>query len=1505
MNTIRQSVRPKHQVLILKCYPKLGRNNQEARPNSSELSYLLYYASTRRSKLQKVGQFLERRTARDVGRGRTGNVQVTLQILRALIEKCPRDLSLFAPFVLRILRNILRSGDIQSCEDTVETFEAFCRHQDPAILAADQEYLKQYEEIVSIYAVFASKDTPVQTKGPTSVPIAVRYRETGLEALKAVVSSESLSADTSKQLGLIVPVVLENLYSKHGSHLALLQAREQEKERLEKEQAFKRRQSSSTMRTAETDEADPIAASGTTADADKLAEEEVGCLALSVLRVIFNVVNRSQLRIATAAVVRFLTKRIEPQPSTKNGFRNLPENDWSVALFDIICRSAPVQDHFVILVSTVETLVRSPIVEADLPKQLLLATIIGCLLSSDINFIGLSIMDVLIGFVQHILLILQLGGQDSALVPHGQQADVIGNEGFPSTSQQRMASTNFQASPVVEIVKDPSQTRVELLEQLRRCIADLATHIYYTDQISDMVSAILSRLKPSSRSSITNSASAIENPIGTVDAIADSASINEKPNTDGFFSFDTARVTAMLAVKDILMVANKRDSQGSLVAGNRNRISFSVWEGTQWLLRDPNYLARRAYVDALLTWLKFETTRKDLEVKDKRLASQGKNGKNGDTLAKRAASNASREKGLKSVRSSFLQLLHLAIYENAQQYCDVESEILLLHLLLASLVQKLGVNAARSGLPMIWRLQEDIPTLENPIHKIHIGSLVHGYLWALIEYFNLEGPRIENEIQREIARRRTAGLWAKSIQIPLLSLDKTLSVPATPLADTLSSSIVLSASLKPFDHREALVDHISATYGASISSPPSSPPGSPGRSSISMPGLASSYISMQTSTNGPPQLPVKIREQLLSDWSRESCIATTASDSPSSSSVTGSRTGKSVGGPRQQLLTTNGDTTDNVPPLLHNESRFYSTHHPYGQHHQSKSPNRGSLLDSSSTSRSTPRVDDLKRFLASPVMVGGAGGAFPIVLHRARSRRDADPDDTASDSMVSAGEVSASEYSYRGTPTPSQRVAGAKDGMDDTLARERGDADASYEALLLSQRRASEYQDTIGDAPELSPSPNVATFPASISSRPQTASPEKPDSAEGYASSPSREANVVPTSPPRPSSALGHYHVTADEAPIPEPESAASDVPPVPPLPRGLSTQNYNIPGAFPQTPGLDGPNSAFGEVENRQAEALQTTSPPPTDSDHTVPPPRPTIKSPPPDPQASLVAKATSATLAATTTDTTKPAAPPSQPQTLAQPHASHSRSTSADLANTQEASDERSAMALLRGAQQQLARADDRTAAKTSGRTGSPVRDHAGSYFQETGLGAERPVTPTSLRSGGSPARRRESPSKGRDGRAAGLGGVAMTTGLRPTTPTKSALKKTTMASTVADSERGTASPMSGTTSTTDAPQTRAQAQARARSLSGGAARKKAVVTTGVGEGKKRGAESLGRKSGKAAAVGVREGGRGRERGRGRIDVRELLGGIDGGGKTAGFDDGGMGGGLGRERPVSRPPY
>lgn len=74
MNAIQERCRPKHQVLVLKCYPRTRKGAVDVKPNSSELSYLLFYATSRRSKIHKIGAFLEKKTASDVWRVRIGYV---------------------------------------------------------------------------------------------------------------------------------------------------------------------------------------------------------------------------------------------------------------------------------------------------------------------------------------------------------------------------------------------------------------------------------------------------------------------------------------------------------------------------------------------------------------------------------------------------------------------------------------------------------------------------------------------------------------------------------------------------------------------------------------------------------------------------------------------------------------------------------------------------------------------------------------------------------------------------------------------------------------------------------------------------------------------------------------------------------------------------------------------------------------------------------------------------------------------------------------------------------------------------------------------------------------------------------------------------------------------------------------------------------------------------------------------------------------------------------------
>jgi protein EFR3 len=897
-------------------------------------------------------------------------------------------------------------------EESIPTFETYCKHLDASSWAADKEHSQRFLHIVQTYTTFASKEAMTGLKVPPSPPVAIRWRTAGLKAIRSIVGSEVFAAETGQQLSIVMPVILENLYSDAEDILASLQQRAQTGEKVDMEKARHRRLSMATVTTVDTVDANPVTASGTTADADKEAEDEVRALAVRCLKHIFAAgtgSNRGQIRLATALTLRYIASRNPPtmtvaQTSPYSG----KQGNWATSLIEAVAKWTPVQDRFIIVVTAMETLVRSPIAESTLEKQLTLATMIDWLLSSSINLIGLSVMDVLLGFIQHTLLLLQLGGRDSKVAPHPQQTDGLHpfrHAGEPERGPTQSVSEST-ASPI----------RHELLLRLQKCIGDLATHIYYTDQISDMMTAILARLKPSAQSDVASTSAAIDDPAAAARAIAKSASLQEDPSTDGFFSFATARVMALRAVKDILVTANFRKSTTGAAAEARSRVGVQVWEGTQWLLRDEDRDVRYAYVDALLTWLKLETNKTDLHLpkdgprKPKPAKKPGAENEEAK-VAKRAVSGASRREN-KPTKSTFLQLLHLAIYDNALDTPEIDSDILLLHLLLTNLIERLGVNAVRPGLPMIFRLQEVVLNNESEDAakaKVNVASLVHGYLWALTEKFDFETTRIGSEINAEIARRKRNALWLDKVRFPPMPVDQVVSAsrlnekPSVIPEDTVGT-------IKPYLNRFDLVLEIANAYDNSRVDPLSSPPASPGRV-FSVPSLGFGYgygISPGPRPSPEHQMPQKVKDEMLFDWSRESCIAAVEKESTKTASISGSRTGTGSG--VRNHLTVNGaifggnDSDADSPTTAHHEG-IKGESPAYGLigglanlHKLRRTSTNGSPrpLTNSSSRDSMVRVTDLKRALSGYNSGGRHASPLRRPVSRSRSQHSMD-----SDSMIS------------------------------------------------------------------------------------------------------------------------------------------------------------------------------------------------------------------------------------------------------------------------------------------------------------------------------------------------------------------------------------------------------------------------------------------------------------------------------------------------------------------------
>jgi len=917
-------------------------------------------------------------------------------------------------------------------EESIPTWESYCRHIDAASLAADQERTKQYMSLVQQYAASATVDQSTAATPAQSTPTSTRWRTIALKTIRAVVGSDAMAVETTEQLNVVTPVILENLDLERGGSLAPLQERASTGEKQSFEMARRRRMSTATVPSVDEISTDPANAAETTADADKLAEEEVKVLAIRCLKQIFSVstgTSRTQMRMATAMVLRYIAMKERPSTARRPEPNASFTPDWATRLFETIARWTPVQDRFIIVIVTVETLVRSPIVESILEKQLVLATLVDWLLRSDINLIGLSVMDVLLRLVQHTLLLLQLGSRDSTAVVQNQQADTLGlyKEMTASFDPAQLITEPERGRLRDAKESTPSLVRIELLNVLQRCISDLATHIYYTDQISDMLTAIMARLKPSSASDVPTAAAAVNDPVRATKALVASAHLQEDPSTDGFFSFATARVVALKAVKEILLTAHSQRTSAGASAEVRSRVGAQVWDGTQWLLKDDDPEVRTAYVDAVVTWLRLETNKADLHLPQDgprmpRTTKRERHANGEVSIAKRAASNASK-KGERRTKSSFLQLLHLAIYDDAVERAEHEPSILLLLLLLWTLVERLGVNAIRTGLPMIMNLQSAVlnGNDHSPAARARVAGLVHGYLWAIADKFNFETSPLGMELNSEISRRKRFSCWCDRIKFPPLAVPE---IVATSIAsqNQTQTSAEAADTIRPFLNITAFVEEVATAYDMSLVSPPTSPPSSPGGRVFSVPTLGFGYGYNAAPVHKPSpenQMPQRIKDEMCGTWSREACLASI--DKESNPSLAGSRTAaSSMGAGRQHLSVQqklNGGVSGQHTPADTDPVQMPPISAGLGSLSRArKFSAASSLRDPDTSSRdSTMRVSDLKRALAGAN--GGFRGQSPLRTANGgrtigTSRRSARSHSSDSESMVSWNPADNDDHSF-------------------------------------------------------------------------------------------------------------------------------------------------------------------------------------------------------------------------------------------------------------------------------------------------------------------------------------------------------------------------------------------------------------------------------------------------------------------------------------------------------------
>lgn len=208
---------PNHVQLISDCYPPqaaLCSTAPQYRPNSQELSRLVYYAANKTGKINKVSAELEKRVKAESRKSQAGNIRsrasllITLAIFKALATECRRDMSLLSSSLLSCVHIALLAlpSDLELAARTASVFTAWTTYTDGHLIGADRNVTQDYLSVLKIFADMSK----VQSKSNDHED-RNRTRLVGLAVLDGVVSSEALfnaSPCFKDQVDIIVPAIL-------------------------------------------------------------------------------------------------------------------------------------------------------------------------------------------------------------------------------------------------------------------------------------------------------------------------------------------------------------------------------------------------------------------------------------------------------------------------------------------------------------------------------------------------------------------------------------------------------------------------------------------------------------------------------------------------------------------------------------------------------------------------------------------------------------------------------------------------------------------------------------------------------------------------------------------------------------------------------------------------------------------------------------------------------------------------------------------------------------------------------------------------------------------------------------------------------------------------------------------------------------------------------------------------------------------------------------------------
>ena len=389
--------------------------------------------------------FIQQKAKSDVSRTRAGNLQVTLSIISALIEKCSDNLNVFANVLCNILSSILTINDVALAKSVVRTYGVLCSKLDGELFSGDKLFLDAFTELSK------SLINKTKTSKADSSPNSLDWKIISVLACGHVSNCIGYNGKLAVYFtSVCIPLCVSTIEVRNTA--------EQLKDKLPNHESLVPTASTANKlkrySTVGADDSAPIHTKGAVIasinaklidelESNNITDEDLEEVAFVALKSFFDTTLISQISESTKVVVQHC---------------NSPkEHAWISVLLELCINWVPVQLRFVLLSTLLNKLTavldKADALNPNYKVQMQFANYILGLMSSEVNMIGLSVSDV----IQHLLSL---------------QTNVVLKQ---------------------HLFLDEKQT-LSLLKIYAECICSLSTHVYYFDQVPDSIQEILIKL---------------------------------------------------------------------------------------------------------------------------------------------------------------------------------------------------------------------------------------------------------------------------------------------------------------------------------------------------------------------------------------------------------------------------------------------------------------------------------------------------------------------------------------------------------------------------------------------------------------------------------------------------------------------------------------------------------------------------------------------------------------------------------------------------------------------------------------------------------------------------------------------------------------------------------------------------------------------------------------------------------------------------------------------------